>query len=78
MPTIRKRMVREKEPQRIASDYSVTSRSVAQLIHQFLYLHPITGTLSKKVFSMSMASLRYHPIAVSGESQIRFLSPTLT
>ena len=71
-------IVREKELQKIASDCSATSKDVAQSIHPFPYSHPTTGTLSKKGFSTSMASLRRHPIVVSGESQIRFSSPTLT
>lgn len=44
--------MKERELQMIVSNSLSTLKDVAQLIRLFLYLHPITGTLSKKVFSM--------------------------
>jgi len=70
--------MKEKELQMILSNYFAMSKDVVQSIHLSPYSLLITGTLSRKVFSMSMVFLRHRHIAESEENQIQFsfLTPT--
>ena len=70
--------MREKELQRIVSDYLAMLKDVVQSIRLFLYSLPITGTLSRRGFSMSMVFLRHRPIAESEESLTRYWFLTQT
>ena len=58
----------------IVSNSLSTLKDVAQLIRLFLYLHPITGTPSKKGFSMFMDFLRRR-LTVESEEDLRQLGP---
>lgn len=70
--------MKERELQMIVSNSLSTLKDVAQLIRLFLYLHPITGTPSKKGFSMFMDFLRRRLTVESEEDQIPYWFLTQT
>ena len=70
--------MKEKELQKIVSNYLAMLKDVAQSIRLFLYSQSITGILSRRGFSLYMVFLRHRPIAESEESLIRYWFLTQT
>ncbi len=70
--------MKERELQRIVSNYLAILKDVAQLIRLFLYLLQITGILSRKGFSMFTVFLRHRLTAESEESLILYWFLTQT
>ena len=60
--------MKEKEPQVIVSNYLAMLKDVAQSSRSFLYSLRITGTHSRRGFSMFAAFSKHLPIAESEES----------
>ena len=64
--------MKERELLMIVSNSLAILKDVAQLIRLFLYLLQITGTLSRKGFSMFMDFLRHRRTVESEESLIPY------